>query len=215
MTPAVTIENVSKSFGRQTVLSDISLTLSTGSITGIMGRNGSGKTVLMKILLGFLKPDSGRVFVFGKEIGKDCDFAPDTGMIIETPGFIDTESGVHNLRYLKKLGRKEKTGLSPEEAMRLTGLDPSDRKPVSKYSLGMRQRLGIAQAVMDDPSLLVLDEPMNGLDNAGVEQMRQLLSDLKAQGKTILLVSHNPLDLEILCDSIYEMNGGKLTPSSL
>lgn len=173
-----------------------------GAIHGIVGRNGSGKTVLMKCILGFYEPAQGEIFVFGKKIGIDCDFAPDTGMIIESPGFIDTESGISNLRYLLKLHSKTNICYSPEEAMTLVGLDPRNKKPVSKYSLGMRQRLGIAQAIMEKPSLLVLDEPMNGLDNRGVEDMRRLLNNMREQGATILLASHNPVDISMLCEYV-------------
>lgn len=208
MPDVVRVKNLCKSFGKETVLREIDFSLESGTICGIVGRNGSGKTVLMKCILGFMQPTRGRVTVFEKEIGKDCDFAPHTGMIIETPGFIDTESGTANLRYLAGLSRKR--CIPPERLMKIVGLDPENKKPVSKYSLGMRQRLGIAQAIMDRPRLLVLDEPMNGLDNSGVEDIRRLLLHLKTQGVTILLASHNPLDIEVLCDTVYEMDHGTM-----
>ncbi len=208
MSDVVSISGLSKSFGKEKVLKDINLSLQAGKIYGIIGRNGSGKTVLMKCILGFMKPTKGKVTVFDKEIGKDCDFAPDTGMIIETPGFIDTESGVSNLKYLAGLSRKK--CIPAEQLMQIVGLDPKNKKSVSKYSLGMRQRLGLAQAIMDQPSLLILDEPMNGLDNRGVEDIRKLLLQLKEQGVTILLASHNPLDISALCDKVFEMDSGEL-----
>ncbi len=207
---AVEVQGVYKSFGNEMVLEDINLNLKRGLIHGIIGRNGCGKTVLMKCILGFFKPDHGQITVFGKQLGKDCGFAPDTGMIIETPGFIDTESGLSNLKYLSGLGNRMRPGMPPGEAMELVGLDPRNRKPVSKYSLGMRQRLGIAQAIMERPSLLILDEPMNGLDNSGVEDIRRLLCSLREQGTTVLLASHNPLDISTLCDTVFGMDGGKL-----
>lgn len=210
MDHAVEVRHLHKSFGKEVVLKNIDLALETGKIHGIVGRNGSGKTVLMKCILGFLKPTGGSVTVLGKKIGIDCDFAPNTGMMIETPGFIDTESGAANLKYLARLGKK-KTGSIPISAvMALVGLDATSKKPVSKYSLGMRQRLGIAQAIMDKPSLLVLDEPMNGLDNRGTDEVRNLLLALKKEGATILLASHNPLDISLLCDHVYEMDDGNL-----
>ena len=214
MNNAVEIRNVSKRFGTETVLKSINMELEEGTITGIVGRNGSGKTVLMKCLLGFLRPEEGEITVFGKRIGKDVDFAPYTGMIIETPGFIDTESGAANLKYLQRI-RPSGSCLSPESAMTLVGLDPKNKKAVSKYSLGMRQRLGIAQAVMEQPKLLVLDEPMNGLDNDSVEEMRSLLKQFRDQGVTIFLASHNPLDISELCDTVYSMDHGILQKAGI
>ena len=162
----------------------------------------------MKCILGFLKPTSGSVRVFGKTIGKDVDFAPDTGMMIETPGFITTESGSNNLKWL--LGLRGRKDVDVCSCMNLVGLDGKSKKHVGKYSLGMRQRLGIAQAIMENPRLLILDEPMNGLDNRGVEDMRRLFATLKEQRVTILLSSHNPLDISTLCDTVCEMDSGKI-----
>ncbi len=209
MNHAIEISHLSKSFGQEGVLKSINIKYEAGKIHGIVGRNGSGKTVLMKCILGFLKPTQGNVSVFGSKIGSDCDFAPNTGMIIEAPGFLPTESGYHNLKWLLGLrGIKSKNLI--EEVMNQVGLDPTSKKPVGKYSLGMRQRLGIAQAIMEKPRLLVLDEPMNGLDNQGVADMRKLFLDLRQKGVTILLASHNPLDIDALCDTISEMDAGVL-----
>ena len=207
--PAIIVDHVSKQFGEDIVLKDVSLSLERGKIHGIIGRNGSGKTVLMKCICGFLQPTSGSIKVFDKVIGRDCDFAQDTGMLIETPGFLPHETGLNNLLWLAKLGK----GASKErvkQLIELVGLDPSLRKTVSQYSLGMRQRLGIAQALLDDPSLLILDEPMNGLDKNGVRSIRDLLLSLKAQGKTILLASHFAQDIDELCDTVCEMDQGVL-----
>ena len=204
---AVSVHKVNKYFGNEQVLKDIFLELEKGKIHGIIGRNGSGKTVLMKCICGFLRPTSGAVKVFGKFIGSDCDFAPNTGMLIETPGFLTHETGMNNLVWLSKLGK----GASKErisELIRLVGLDPAMKKKVGQYSLGMRQRLGIAQALLDDPSLLILDEPMNGLDKTGVRDIRALLLSLKEQGKTILLASHFAQDIDELCDTVHEMDQG-------
>lgn len=208
MSNAVEVTNLSKSFGKEKVLKNITLSLESGKIHGIIGRNGSGKTVLMKCILGFLKPDEGSVTVFGKKIGKEAGFAPDTGMLIETPGFILTESGYKNLKWLFSGKQQRKPDLAA--LMQTVGLDASSKKPVGKYSLGMRQRLGIAQAIMESPRLLVLDEPMNGLDNKGVADMRNLFLALKEQGTTILFCSHNPLDISELCENVWEMDGGIL-----
>jgi len=209
MNNAVEVFGLYKNFGKSVVLRDINACFECGKIHGIVGRNGSGKTVLMKCILGFMRPTEGSVSVFGKRIGRDTDFAPDTGMIVETPGFINTESGINNLKWLIGLqSGKEKDRVT--EVMRMVGLDPSNRKPVGKYSLGMRQRLGIAQAIMERPRLLVLDEPMNGLDNKGVEDMRKLFLGLREECVTILLASHNPLDISALCDTVSEMDAGIL-----
>ena len=211
---AVEVQNLSKHFGREPVLHHIKACLETGHIHGIVGRNGSGKTVLMKCILGFLRPNEGSVSVFGKQIGKDCDFAPETGMIIETPGFLPDESGKNNLQWLLSLSghtTRRHRAKTVAAAMRLVGLDPTNRKAVGRYSLGMRQRLGVAQAILEAPRLLVLDEPMNSLDNQGVLEMRQLFLSLRDKGTTILLASHNPLDITTLCDTVYEMDGGRLT----
>lgn len=209
----VTVQHLTKCFGMETVLNDVTLTLTEGHIHGIIGRNGSGKTVLMKCICGFLRPTKGVVTVFDRVIGKDCDFAPRTGMLIETPGFLPHETGMHNLLWLARLGTKA-TKERVKTLIQRVGLDPSLRKPVSQYSLGMRQRLGIAQALLDDPALLILDEPMNGLDKQGVSSIRALLLSLKAQGKTILLASHFAQDIDALCDTVCEMDQGVLLPAN-
>ena len=181
-----------------------------GKIHGIVGNNGSGKTVLMKCICGFLIPTEGEVIVNGKRVGKDVDFPPGLGLIIETPGFLPNMTGVKNLEILASLNKK--IGLREiAAAIRRVGLDPLMKKPVGKYSLGMRQRLGIAQAIMENPSLLILDEPLNGLDKHGVREMRQLIKGLKEQGKTILLASHNQGDIDELCDTVCEMDAGVMT----
>ena len=205
----VDVKQMSKTFGHEPVLKNVSLQLLKGQIHGIIGRNGSGKTVLMKCICGFLRPTSGEVTVFGKRLGCDCDFAPSTGMLIETPGFLMQETGLNNLLWLAKLGK----GASRDrvcELIHMVGLDPSMKKKVGQYSLGMRQRLGIAQALLDDPELLILDEPMNGLDKHSVQEIRSFILELRNQGKTILLASHFAQDIEVLCDSVYEMDQGKL-----
>lgn len=200
----IIVEHVSKSFGKEQVLKDVNLTVSAGSVYGVAGNNGSGKTVLMKCICGFMRPDQGRILVNGMQVGKDCDFPDGLGVIIETPGFFPNESGYRNLKILASL--KGRIG-KPEilETLQRVGLNPHMKKPVAKYSLGMRQRLGIAQAIMENPGVLILDEPFNGLDKVGVAQMRALLQEMKAQGKAILLASHNAQDMETLCDEVHEM----------
>ncbi|MGN0203423.1 MAG: ABC transporter ATP-binding protein [Coprococcus sp.] len=200
----IVVEHVSKSFGKEQVLKNVHLVIPPGHIFGVVGNNGSGKTVLMKCICGFMHPDSGKIFVNGQQVGKDCDFPDHIGIIIETPGFLPNLSGYQNLKVLASLkamiGKEE-----IRESLVRVGLDPDMRKPVSKYSLGMRQRLGIAQAIMENPDVLILDEPFNGLDKAGAAQMRELLKQLRKQGKSILLASHNAQDIEELCDDVHEM----------
>ncbi len=207
---AIRVEGVYKRFGTDTVLKDVSRSFERGRIHGIVGNNGSGKTVLMKCICGFLIPDGGSITVNGERVGVDVDFPRDMGLIIETPGFLPNVTGIKNLEILASLNKK--IGLREIAAsMRAAGLDPLMKKPVGKYSLGMRQRLGIAQAIMEDPTLLILDEPLNGLDKHGVAEMRKLIKGLKEQGKTILLASHNQGDIDELCDTVCEMDAGVMT----
>ena len=210
MNIAISVQHVYKDFKGEPVLKDVHHDFEEGKIHGIVGNNGSGKTVLMKCICGFLHPTSGKIFVGYKQVGKDMDFPEDLGLIIEIPGFLPTVSGMKNLQILASLQHK-----IDDDAIRRTirrvGLDPAMKKPVGKYSLGMRQRLGIAQAIMENPSLLILDEPLNGLDKSGVWDMRELIKELRAQGKTIILASHNQLDIDELCDTVCEMDAGLLT----
>lgn len=209
METCIEVQNVVKRFRDQVVLKNVSISFEKGQIHGIVGRNGSGKTVLFKCICGLMHPEEGVIFVNGKRVGRDVDMPEDIGAIIEAPGFLPNYSGYKNLRFLANIRRK----IGKEEilnVLKTVGLDPESRKHVGKYSLGMRQRLGIAQAIMEDPEILILDEPMNGLDNAGVQDIRALLLELKAQGKTILLVSHNHEDIAALCDTVHEMDGGVL-----
>ena len=207
---AISVQSVSKSFGEAEVLHEVSHDFESGKIHGIVGNNGSGKTVLMKCICGFLLPTKGRILVYGRQVGCDMDFPEDAGIIIETPGFLPNLTGMKNLELLASLRRRIEKG-AIRQAIARVGLDPDMKKPVGKYSLGMRQRLGIAQAIMENPSLLILDEPLNGLDKLAVVQMRSLIRELREQGKTILLASHNQQDIEELCDTVCEMDAGILT----
>lgn len=205
----IQINQVVKRFRSFAALDHITISFEQGKIHGIIGRNGSGKTVLFKCICGFMYPEEGEILVGGKRIGKDCSIAENVGIIIENPGFLPNYSGYKNLLFLAGLSqevRKERI----REVLRLVGLDQAGNKHVSKYSMGMRQRLGIAQAIMEDPSILILDEPMNGLDNQGVEDMRKLFLKLKEEGKTILIASHNKEDIAALCDTVIEMDHGKI-----
>lgn len=205
----IEIEHVTKTFGSDKVLSDINIVMKRGNVYGFSGNNGSGKTVLMKCICGFLPVTKGVIRVGGKIIGTERDFPESLGVIIETPGFMVNLSGFKNLRILAELNKK----IGTEEiraVLERVGLNPDLKKPVAAYSLGMRQRLGIAQAIMEDPEFLILDEPFNGLDKHGVSDIRKLLLSLKEKGKTIILASHNSEDIRILCDKVYEMDGGEM-----
>ena len=206
----IEVKNVDLTLQKNEILKNVSVHFERGKIHGLIGRNGSGKTMLMKCICGFVKPTSGEITVDGKRIGRDRDFPESVGIIIETPGFIPYYSGLKNLKLLADLrGKISKDTV--RKTMERVGLDPNLKRHVRKYSLGMRQRLGLAQAIMEDPELLVLDEPMNGLDKDGVKDMRQYLLDLKEQGKTILIASHSAEDIDILCDTVCEMDKGELT----
>lgn len=207
---AIEVKDVRLQIKNEQILKGISVDFEEGKIHGLIGRNGSGKTMLMKCICGFVKITGGEILVRGKRVGKDMDFPEDTGIIIETPNFIPYYSGYRNLKMLadlnRKIGKKEIL-----ETLEKVGLDPTLKKAVRKYSLGMRQRLGFAQAIMEDPSIIILDEPMNGLDKDGVADMRRYLLELKKQGKTIVIASHFSDDIDILCDTVSEMDKGVLT----
>ena len=205
----IKVKHVSKVFKGQKVLEDVDLEVAKGNICGLVGRNGSGKTVLFKCICGFMRPTEGTILVEGKKVGKGNDIPENIGIIIESPGFLPHFSGYKNLRLLASMdGNSDEERI--REVIKKVGLDPESKKKVSKYSMGMRQRLGIAQAIMGRPSILILDEPMNGLDNSGVKEMRRLLLDLKAEGCTLLIASHNQEDIRILCDEVYYMDRGRL-----
>ena len=206
---AIEVENLTKKFREAVVLDNVNATFETGKVHGLIGRNGSGKTMLMKCICGIVPYTSGDIRVNGKVIGRDIDIPENVGVIIETPGFLPNYSALENLRFLAKINNQI-TKEDIRRAISSVGLNPDDKKHVGKYSLGMRQRLGLAQAIMESPDILILDEPMNGLDKDGVADMRKYLLDLKGQGKTILIASHSAEDIDVLCDTVYEMDKGKL-----
>lgn len=207
---AVEVKNVSKHFGENTVLKDVSVSFETGKIHGIIGRNGSGKTVLLKCICGLLAVSEGQITVLGQSVGNGKVTPSNIGAIIETPGFLPKSSGYTNLKYLMELrGKVNKQKIF--DVIERVGLDPNSKKHVGKYSLGMRQRLALAQVLMDDPELFILDEPTNGLDNSGVELLRTLLNEQRSLGKTILIASHSAEDIRLLCDTVIEMEAGQIS----
>lgn len=205
----IQVIDVCKTLEGQEILKNINLEFASSKIHGIIGRNGSGKTVLIKCICGFMPVSSGTILVDDKRIGYDTEFIENTGFIIENPGFLNRYSGLKNLKYLASI-RKIADVDRLRECMKMVGLDPDSKKTVGKYSLGMRQRLGIAQALMEYPDIIILDEPMNGLDNSGVMEIRKILLQLKAEGKLIIIISHNREDINSLCDKVYEMDKGEI-----
>lgn len=205
----IEIDNVSLKIKEFNILNNISLKIKAGEAVGLVGGNGSGKTMLMKCICGFNTSFTGKITVAGKVIGKHTSFPSNMGFLIETPGFVSYMSGRDNLMALANI--RKKIGIDKvEEYMKIVGLDPDSKKYVKNYSLGMRQRLGIAQALMENPELLILDEPFNGLDKNMTARIRDVLIEEKQKGKTILLVSHNEKDIEYICDRIYEIDGGEI-----
>lgn len=205
----ISVENVELTIGKNAILRDINMEMCKGKIYGFVGRNGSGKTMLMKCICGFVRVTEGKITVNGKQVGEDVDFPDNIGIIIENPEFVPYYNGYKNLKLLadvkKKIGKEE-----IRDAMIMAGLDPDLKLHVGRYSLGMRQRLGISQAIMEDPDILILDEPMNGLDNEGVEDVRNILLKLKQKGKTIIIASHNKEDINILCDKVWNLEHGRI-----
>lgn len=205
----IEVEHVSKSMKKQKVLDDICLEMDKGKIYGFVGRNGSGKSVLMKVICGLLSSDEGVIRVDGKQIGKDIDFPQNTGALIEQCSFIPYMSGYNNLKMLAQINKKIDMQMV-KDTMKMMGLNPDSKKWVYGYSLGMKQRLALAQAVMENPELLVLDEPMNSLDKEAVTMVREILLEKKKEGKTIILSSHYKEDIDSLCDEVFLMEEGKI-----
>ena len=205
----VRIKEIEKKFGKNKILNNISLEMESGKIYGIVGYNGSGKTVFFKCLCGFLKTDAGEIWINEQCMHRNIDLLNNAGIIIEEPSFLEKKSAYQNLKYLYMIRNKvDKDSLY--EVLEKVGLDPKSTKKVGKYSMGMKQRLAIAQAIMEDPEILILDEPFNGLDKDGVKEMRTLFLKLKEQGTLMILASHNKEDIDALCNEVYEMDKGKL-----
>ena len=208
----IKVNNVSMVLNKYRILDNVSLDIKKGEAVGLVGGNGSGKRGLMKCICGLNTRYNGEIVVNNKIIGKDEEFAPDTGFIIEVPGFIPGMSGYQNLSKLAGI-RKKIDGKEIKKWLEMVGLDPDDKRSVKKYSMGMRQRLGLAQALMENPEILILDEPFNGLDKDMVIKMRDILVEQKRNGKTILLTSHNQQDRDYVCDRMYEIDGGGIIAS--
>ena len=206
----IEVRNVTKKFGQAVVLNDVSASFEKGKIHGLIGRNGSGKTMLLKCICGLVPVTQGEIYIDGMQVGQGNETTKKLGVIIEEPGFLYNNSGYNNLKFLASIRNK----ISKEkirQTIQMVGLDPDSKKHVGKYSLGMRQRLGLAQAIMEDPEILLLDEPMNGLDKHGVGEMRELFRSFADQGKTIIMANHSAEDIEVLCDTVHEMDLGVIS----
>lgn len=205
----IQLQEVSKQIGGRVVLDRITATLRTGTITGLQGINGSGKTMLMRVIAGLIKPTKGSVVIDGKELWKDVAMPESMGLLIENPAFLDTYTGVQNLDMLAFLsGGASARYLS--SLIRKVGLDPSDKRKYKKYSLGMKQRLGIAAAIMGEPDVVLLDEPTNALDESGIEMLRKVIKEQKERGATVVLASHDRAFLESLSDEVLVFEAGKV-----
>ncbi len=205
----IKLTNISKSFNKVQVLENVNLTVEKGSCVGIVGANGSGKSVLFKLISGLERADIGKVVVKNYIIGKDMDFPPDIGILIDEPGFIDLYSGFDNLKFLSAIKGK----MSDKELVQIiekVGLSSNSKTKVKNYSMGMKKKLGIAQAIMENQDVLLLDEPFNALDFKTVEEIKDIIKKLKSEGKTIILTGHNHTDLEELCEIIYYLDDGTL-----
>ncbi len=205
----IEVQHISKILKKQKVLDDICLEMDKGKIYGFVGRNGSGKSVLMKIICGLLYADEGVIRVNGRQIGKDIDFPENTGALIEQCSFIPYMNGYKNLKVLAQINKKIDTQMI-KDMMKIMGLNPDSKKWVYGYSLGMKQRLALTQAFMEDPELLILDEPMNSLDKEAVTLVRKLLIDKKKEGKAIVISSHYKEDIDSLCDKVFLIEEGKI-----
>ena len=205
----IDIKNINKTIGNNVVLDNISISLEKGKIYGFRGKNGSGKTMLFRAICGLINVDSGEIIIDNKVLGKDISFPNSLGVLIEYPGFLDNLTGFKNLKYLAEIkgiiSDKDK-----EEAIKKVGLDPKDTRKFKKYSLGMKQRLGIAQAIMEDPELIILDEPTNALDIDGVRLINDIILDMKSKGKTILIANHDKEELESVADKILFVDRGRI-----
>jgi ABC-2 type transport system ATP-binding protein len=208
---AISLRNIGKTFGKSVIFENINLDVSAGCITGISGPNGAGKSILLRVICGLVRPTQGEVYVLGRQIGVTYEFPPSTGALIDTPGLLANESAKKNLELLAKISRGA-DGWRIQEVLRIVGLDPNDRRPVRLYSNGMRKRLGIAQAILEKPQVLILDEPTDAIDQTGWKDVYEYLIQLKEDGTTILFSSNNLDEITILCDQAFVLQEKQLKP---
>lgn len=206
----VELRNVTKKIKKAVVLDNVSCRFEGGNIYGLKGKNGSGKTMLMRAVSGLIKIHEGEVDINGKILGKDISFPESIGVLIENPAFIDSYTGFKNLKVLAQI-QDRITDDDIRDVLIEVGLDPDDRRTYRKYSLGMKQRLGIAAAIMENPDIIILDEPINALDESGALLVRNILAKHKERGAVIILACHDTEELEYLSDKIYLVNEGRVT----
>ena len=205
----IVIDHYTKIFRRKQVLNDICLKVRENSIVGFVGPNGSGKSMLFRAVAGLIHPTSGTVFIDGRPLGKHMAFPPSLGIIIENVSLWSERNCMENLCLLASI-KNEICRNDVQNAIERVGLDPNDKRPIKKYSLGMKQRLVIAQAIMERPKLIILDEPTNSLDEASIKLVYDIILEEHARGATILLSSHNKADISTLCDSVVHMHNGRV-----
>ena len=205
----IEVHEYEKVISSNKLLSNINMSLSSGNIYGFQGKNGSGKTMLMRAISGLILPTSGYVEVDGKRIGKDIDFPQDIGVLIENPGFIGSYSGFKNLKLLASLKNKVKDEQICK-LMKQLALDPNDEKKYRKYSLGMKQKLGIIAAIMEEPEIIILDEPFNALDEKSCEIVNEMLFKIKANNKIIIIACHDKEELFKIADVVYVIENGEV-----
>lgn len=205
----IDVKNYTKLIKKKTILDNVNISFESGKIYGLHGKNGSGKTMLLRAICGLILPTSGGVSIDGKVIGKDIEFPDSVGIIIENMTMLTDYTAFDNLKILAKI-KKIATDEDIRSALENVGLNPDDKKKVKAFSLGMKQKLNIAQAIMEKPKLLLLDEPTNALDEESVKDVRKLLLEMKEQGVLIIIASHNKEDLEVLCDDLVEIYEGRI-----
>lgn len=205
----IEIKNLEKKIQKAAVLEGINLSLTGGHIYGLRGKNGCGKTMLMRCIAGLIRPTKGEVLIDGKPLHKKLDFPPSMGILLENPSFLDDFSGFENLMMLARI-QKQADKKMVRSTLQAVGLDPDDKKKYKKYSLGMKQRLGIAGAILGEPDLILLDEPINAIDESGVGEIRDTLLGLRKKGKLLIVACHDREELELLADTIFIMSHGKV-----
>ncbi|MCY8665512.1 ABC transporter ATP-binding protein [Bacillus haynesii] len=209
---AIELNHITKNIKGRDVLNAVSLSLEKGKIYGFVGHNGSGKSMLFRLISGLVKPTTGEIKIFGEVLHKTLSFPRSISVILEKPGFLEQYSGFDNLKFLADI-QKKITDQQIKEAIDRVGLDPNDKRGVKTYSLGMKQKLAIAQAIMEKPEIMLLDEPMNGLDEDSVKNVYNIIQEQNKRGATILITSHHKEDIEALCDEVYKVNSGNVVKS--
>lgn len=205
----IELKNLEKKMGKKVILHNINLKMEGGKIYGLKGKNGCGKTMLMRAISGLIKPTSGEIIINDEKLWKNITFPRSIGILIENPAFINSATGFDNLKMIASI-KGVASDKDIEDSLTKVGLEPYDTRRYRKYSLGMKQKLGIACAIMENPDIIILDEPINAIDREGVLAVRKILDDLKSQNKIIIIACHDAEEMEMLADEIYEMENGEI-----